>query len=179
MINLADSLPACVQPVPPTTNQVLRLMVATAMLVDGYLERDGEQLQPYLKNCYLLPEARIVLAGTICPRPLVTREFKAACSVDAHYGLLVRLAGSSENAQPSFDIHCGQDGTSLQGFRLWMSEPMGSPWLIGTAGEHTFVRLDATGLIYTDTAPFAHWVERATGFRHGSRFLSIALKGWF
>lgn len=171
--------PTTVEPVPATRAQALRTMLSTAMAVDGYLETDPGRFAAHLQNCYLMPQADLLIAGTMCGRPLMTREFANVCEVGRHDGILVRLAGDPSSLVATFDVYQAGARTTHWAYRLWMCVPHGAAWLVPTAGEGVFVRLDPLGLEFCDAAPFVSDLDRARGLRHGSDYLAIATKGWF
>jgi hypothetical protein len=63
-----------VDPIPEPHVQVRRLMLATSLLIDGHLDKEPERFHPHLRNCFIAPQAGIVIAGTRCPRPMMARE---------------------------------------------------------------------------------------------------------
>lgn len=179
MVYQSDLRPAFVAPIPEPREQAKRLMLATALLVDGFLERDPKRFQPYLENCFLMPEAGLIVGGTFCGRPVVLREFADVCRASELDGILVRFPEEAEPARATFDIKQAHNDRMLCVYRLWLEQPGGSAWLIPTAGSGPFVRLDPLGLEIGDRAPFDCEIERYRGCKFGAEFLSVATQGWF
>jgi len=164
-------------PIPPQCVQVRRLMLATTYLVDGMVETMPEKWHPALENSLVMPLAGIIVAGTRCSRPLLTREVRDIAKAVERNAIIVRAADTAAHA--TFDVVLHGVERPFCGYRLWMPQPVGCAWLIPTAGEKTYVRLDLLGLEVTSTAPFCDEVERYRGLRFGSEFLSVAVQGWF
>lgn len=179
MVYQSDLRPAFVAPIPEPREQAKRLMLATALLVDGFLDQNPKRFQPYLANCFLMPEADLIIGGTFCGRPVVLREFADVCRASELDGILVRFPEESEPARVTFDIKQAHNDRMLCAYRLWIEQPAGSAWLIPTAGLGPFVRLDPLGLEINDRAPFDCEIERYRGCKFAAEFLSVATQGWF
>jgi hypothetical protein len=178
MVFQTDLRPAFVDPIPGGRAPIQRMMLATSALIDGVVDKTPERFQAYLANTYLMPDARLLIGGTLCRRPLVLREFAAVCSVPELDGILVR-ADEDHGSTATFDIKPAHDDRMLCAYRLWMREPSGAAWLVPSAGADPFVRLDPLGLEIGDDAPFTCEIDRARGLKHGTRFMAVADKGWF
>lgn len=164
-------------PIPPQCMQVRRLMLATTVLVDGMVETMPETWHPALENSLVMPIAGIIVAGTRCGRPLMIREVRNIGRAVSRDAIIVRVADSPAHA--SFDVLLNGAERPFCGYRLWMPQPTGCAWLIPTAGEATYIRLDPLGLEVTGLSPFCDEVERHRGLKFGSEFLSVAVQGWF
>ena len=171
--------PTLVEPIPATRAQALRTMLSVSMLVDGVVDTDPGRFERHLGNCFLMPQAGLLLAGTLCRRPLVSREFAQVCAASQYDGILVRIIGDPSSPSVTFEIHQADIGATHWAYRLWMAMPSGPAWLVPSAGEGTFVRFHPLGLDFCDTAPFLCECERVRGLQHGNRYLSIATQGWF
>lgn len=168
-----------VDPIPQPNIHVRRLMLATAMLIDGHLDTEPQHFHPYLRNCFLAPRAGIVIAGTRCPRPLMTREVINVSKAVARDAIIVRLGDDWRAADVTFDVYQFGCDEPLLAYRLWMPQPTGLPWLIPSAGEGTFVRFDPDGLDIGDEPPFGSEFDRHRGLVWASEFIGITTKGWF
>lgn len=164
--------------IPEPNDQVRRLMLATAMLIDGFLDESPEHFHPSLHNTFLAPQAGIIIAGTRCPRPLLTREIVNVAKAVERDAIVVRL-GDEHGGRETFDIHQYGNPAMMMRYCLWMPQPTGAAWLIPTAGEDAFVRFDPHGFDVTDRPPFADCYDRHRGMVWASEFLSVANKGWF
>jgi hypothetical protein len=172
--------PPSVGPVPQTSAQAQRTILSIAMLVDGFLDTDPGQFEERLRNCNVMPQAKLLLASTMCRRPLVAREFASVCGGSGFDGILVRVAGDPSSPVVTFDVHQAEGDTMHWAYRLWMRVRWGQAWLMPVAGEGTFVRLDPLGLEFSELAPFDCNFERARGLCLANEYLSIATtKGWF
>lgn len=173
-----DLRPALVEPIPAARARVQRAMLATSMLIDGIVDITPGRFQPYLANTYLMSQAAVLIGGTFCRRPLVLHEFEDVCRPSALDGVLVRL---SDEVAPSvtFDVKIATEDRMLCAYRLWMPQPNGPAWLIPSAGQEPFVRLDPLGIEIGDTAPFSSKDDRELGCNWGAEFMAIAAKGWF
>jgi hypothetical protein len=178
MVFQTDLRPAFVDPIPEPRVQIGRLMLATALLIDGVLDTNPARFQPYLANTYLMPDAHLLIGGTLCRRPLVLREFGDVCHAAALDGILVRLRDERVSSA-TFDIKPAGDDRILCVYQLWMPQPSGAAWLVPTGGDAPFVRLDPLGLEFSDQAPFDCEIERHRGCKFGAEFLSVAVQGWF
>lgn len=168
-----------VDPIPEPHIQMRRLMLATSMLIAGRLDTEPEDYHPYLRNCFLAPEARIVIAGTRCPRPLMLQALVDISNVAQHDAIVVRLGDPAKTGDVTFDIHVFGTGRADVAYRLWMPQPTGAAWLVPTAGENRFIRFDPAGFDVADDAPFSDAFDRRRGLVWASEFLSVATKGWF
>lgn len=178
MVFLSDLRPALVNPIPAGRLQIRRMMLATSLLIDGPVDQNPERLQPYLANTLLMPNAHLLIGGSLCRRPLVLREFANVCRAAQQDGVLVRLR-HVDSADVSFDVKIAGDDRMLCAYILWMPRLAESAWLIPTAGSLPSVRLDPSGLEISDLPPFDCAAEKARGIQHASEYLSIALLGWF
>jgi len=179
MVYQSDLRPAFVAPIPEPREQAKRLMLAVALLVDGFLDQDPKRFQPYLENCFLMPGADLIVGGTFCRRPVMLREFADVCRASESDGILVRLPEVSIPGLVSFDVKQAHNDRMLCVYRLWLQQPTGSAWLVPSAGEGPFVRLDPLGLDIGDEPPFASEIERYRGLKFGAEFLGVATQGWF
>ena len=179
MVYQSELRPAFVDPIPEPREQAKRLMLAVALIVDGFLDQNPKRFQPYLENCFFMPEAGLIVGGTFCRRPVVLREFADVCRASELDGILVRLPEVSIPALVTFDLKQAHNDRMLCVYRLWLEQPGASAWLIPTAGSGPFVRLDPLGLEIGDRPPFSCEVERFRGLKFGSEFLSVAVQGWF
>lgn len=173
-----DFRPAWVDPIPEPRIQIQRMMLATAMCVDGFVDRNPGRLQPYLSGTYLMPDAHLLLAGTLCRRPLVIREFANVCRAAGLDGIIVRLLDERVSAV-TFDVMQAGADRMLCVYRLWLPQPNGAAWLVPTAGEGSYVRVDPLGLEFVDEPPFSCEIDRYRGCRFGAEFMAIATQGWF
>lgn len=168
-----------VDPIPEPHIQVRRLMLATSVLIDGRLDTEPEALHPNLRNCFFAPDARVVIAGTRCPRPLMLPELVDISNVVKCDAIVVRLGDPTKTGDVTFDIHVFGAGQADVAYRLWMPQPTGTAWLVPTAGEERFIRLDPAGFDVGDDAPFSDACDRHRGLAWASEFLGVATKGWF
>lgn len=168
-----------VDPIPKPHVQVHRLMLATSLLVDGRLDTEPETFHPYLRNCFLAPDAGIVIAGTRCPRPLMLREVVDIANAVQRDAVVVRLGNPFKHGDVTFDVHMFGSECSNVAYRMWMPQPTGAAWLVPTAGEEIYIRLDPAGFDSGEHAPFADEFDRHRGLVWASEFLSVATKGWF
>jgi hypothetical protein len=147
------------------------------MIIDGPLDSAPERFDERLANCLYMPQADLLILGTACKRPLLLDEaveLSNAANTDA---LIVRW--SAEAARCTFDVKkVGADGVFCA-LRLWMPRPGGQPWLIPTAGEAWALSLSPMGAEVSHRPPFVDDAERRSGLVQGSRYLSVALNGWF
>jgi hypothetical protein len=173
-----DFRPAWVEPIPAPRIQIQRMMLATAMCVDGFVDCDPGRLQRYLSGTYLMPDAHLLLAGTLCRRPLVIREFADVCRAADLDGIIVRLLDERVSAV-TFDVMQARSDRMLCVYRLWLSQPAGAAWLVPTVGEGPYVRVDPLGLEFAAEPPFSCEVDRYRGCRFGAEFMAIATQGWF
>lgn len=180
MLKQVEFVPGLVvDPIPEPFIQVRRLMMATSMLIDGYVETKPEHVHPHLRNCFLAPQAGIIIAGTRCARPLLTREIINVGKAVERDAIVVRLGDDRDGDHVTFDVHPYGSDERMLGYRLWMPQPVGPAWLIPTAGEATFVRFDPHGIDISDEQPFADCFDRQRGLVWASQFMSVATKGWF
>lgn len=165
------------EPLPEPRVLARRLMLATSMLVDGFLDGNPERFHPYLQHSLLMPQADLLIVGTACARPLMLREARDAARAITTDVLVVRTWDRS--AQASFDIQLAGDDQPLLAYRLWMPEPGGAAaWLVPTAGNTPYVRLDPMGLEVVDDAPYCSEADRNRGLHFGKDFLSVVVAGW-
>jgi hypothetical protein len=173
-----DFRPAWVEPVPEPRVQIQRMMLATSMLVDGFVDTNPSRFQAYLLGTYLMPQAHLLITGTLCRRPLLLPEFAEVCRTAGLDGIIVRLQDERVSAV-TFDLKQAGSDRMLCVYRLWMPRPNGPAWLIPSAGDGPFVRLDALGLDFVGEAPFLSEIDRFAGLQHGAEFISVAVQGWF
>jgi hypothetical protein len=174
-----DFRPAWVDPIPEPRIQIQRMMLATATCVDGFVDTNPGRIQPYLRGTYLMPDAHILLAGTLCRRPVVMREFADVCRAADLDGIIVRLLDERVSV-PTFDVKQAGNDRMLCVYWLWIRQPGGVAWLVPTAGENgPYVRLDPLGLGFVDQPPFDDDVDRHRGCRFGTEFMAVATQGWF
>lgn len=178
MVLQTELRPAWVDPLPAGRGQTRRMMLATATLIDGYVDTNPGRFHPYLANTYLMADARLLIAGTRCRRPLYLREFADVCRPSGLDGLIVRLQDESGSAV-SFDVKPAGDDRMLCAYRLWMPQPSGAAWLVPSMGEGPFVRLDPLGIELVIEPPFSCEIERYRGLKFGAEFMSVAATGWF
>lgn len=178
MVFSSDLRPAVVDPIPEARVQIRRMMLATSLLVDGAVDQNPERFQPYLANTLLMPDAHLVIGGSLCRRPLVLREFADVCRAAQLDGLLVRLHDENTSAA-TFDVKLAGDDRMLCVYVLWMPRLSGPAWLVPTAGRVPFLRLDPLGFEICDVAPFDCDAERVRGLEHAGEFLAVAAQGWF
>lgn len=179
MLKPSEFVPGLIlDPIPEPFIQVRRLMLATSMLIEGCLDTEPEHFHPHLRNCFLAPQAGIIIAGTRCARPLMTREIVNVGKAVERDALIVRL-GDDAGGRVTFDIHQSGNPKMMLAYRLWMPQPVGPAWLVPTAGEGAFVRFDPDGLDVGNEAPFADCFDRQRGLVWASEFLAVATKGWF
>ena len=177
-VHQTDLRPAFVEPIPQPRVLIQRSMRATSMLIDGPVDTQPERFQRYLANTFLMPQAAVLIGGTMCRRPLVLREFANVCRPSCLDGVLVRLH-DEEPTSVTFDVKAAGDDRMLCAYRLWMPQPSGPAWLIPSAGSGPFVRFDSLGMEFSDTAPFAGEPDRNAGCQFGANFIAVATKGWF
>lgn len=115
--------PAHAEPIPAVRAQVLRTMLSVSMAVDGFVDTDPGRHQSELANCYLMPQAGLLLGGTLCRRPLVMREFADVCRSGRHDGIMVRLLGDPSSLVATFDVHQANADAMHWAYRMWMSVP--------------------------------------------------------
>ena len=125
MVYQSDLRPAFVAPIPEPREQAKRLMLATAVLVDGFLDQDPKRFQPYLENCFLMSGADLIIGGTFCGRPVMLREFADVCRASELDGILVRFPDEPEPARVTFDIKQAHNDRMLCVYRLWIEQPGG------------------------------------------------------
>src|SRR5690242_3405335 len=91
-----------VDPLPEPRAKVRRLMQATAMVVEGLVDTEVGTVDPRLEHCLYMPQARLLVSGTGCRRPLLLRE---AVDVSVAADLDVLLVRSDDGGrQPTFDL---------------------------------------------------------------------------
>jgi hypothetical protein len=164
-------------PMPEPRAAVRRLMLATALVIDGPLETQPERFDGRLANCLYMPQAGLIIGGTGCERPLLLRE-AADMSAAAGLNILIVRTGNTPD-RVTFDYQRVGEDRALCVYRMWMPLPSEAAWLIPSAGEERFLRLTPLGLEIFDRAPFADAGERHLGLVRGKEFLSVATKGWF
>lgn len=177
-VHQTDLRPAFVEPIPEPRALIQRSMLAASMLIDGPVDTQPARFQPYLANTYLMPQAAVVIGGTLCRRPLVLREFADVCRPSCLDGVLVRLHDEQSSAV-TFDVKMAGDDRMLCAYRLWMPQPSGSAWLVPSAGSGPFARFDPLGIEFGDTPPFSSEADRFAGCKFGAEFMAVATKGWF
>lgn len=166
-----------VEPVPEPRAKVKRLMIATSVVIEGLVDHQPGRTDPRLANCLYMNQAGVIIAGTACRRPMMLRE-AADISAAADQDVLV-VRPDESTAYATFDLKRADFDTMLCGYRMWMTWPSESAWLIPTAGEMEHVRMTPVGLEVHDKAPFANDWERRKGLAHATEFLSVAVQGWF
>lgn len=164
-------------PVPPPRVQATRLMLATALKIEGYLDQDPTEFHPALENSMMMPEANLVIVGTGCSRPLVTRE--AMAIAEAVECDLIIVRASETPGRASYDVKLRGTHRPYIAHKLWIPRPTGTGWLIPSVGEGDGIRLGQDGLTAQFDPPYEDWVDRHRGLEHGAEFLSIAVQGWF
>lgn len=164
-------------PIPEPPVHVRRLMLALGTIVDGYLDQDPQHWHPSLLHSMVLPGADIVLAGTRCRRPLVTREVGNIARAVDHDAIIVRAAEEPKHA--TFDVLLRHVSRPFLGYRLWLGQPLGSAWLVPSGAERTYIRLDGRGLELSPESPFEDEVDLYRGLKAAGEYLSIAVRGWF
>lgn len=162
-------------PEPPI--HVQRLMLALTVAVDGFVDRWPHEFHPALLHSFVMPQADVIVAGTRCTAPLLVREVGDIAKAVSRDAIIVRAARDPKHA--SFDIVLQAVERPLLAYQLWMRQPMGTAWLVPTAGERAHVRLDPFGLELSLEAPYTDEVDRHRGLKAGSEFLSVAVTGWF
>ncbi len=164
-------------PIPEPPVQIRRLMLAIGTILDGFIDQDPQYWHPALLHSMVVPGADIVLAGTRCRRPLVTREVGNIARAVDRDAIIVRAAEEAKHA--TFDVLLRHVERPFMGYRLWIRQPLGSAWLVPTGGERTFLRLDGLGLELSPEAPFEDEIDAYRGLKAGAEYLSIAVQGWF
>jgi hypothetical protein len=162
-------------PAPPI--HVRRLMLATTVAVDGFVDQTPEAFHPALEHSFLMPQADIMVAGTRCSTPLLVREVRNIAAAFERDAIIVRA--TEEPSHATFDVILRCVARPFLGYRLWIRQPAGAAWLVPSAGERAFVRLDPLGLEVACEAPYTDEVDRYRGISAGGEFLSVAVRGWF
>ena len=153
------------------------LMYAIASKIDGYLDQDPTSFSPLLEHNFYLPEANLVIVGTSCSRPLVTRE--AMLVTEAVGANLLIVRSSDTPGRASFDVRLSGGDCIFVAYRLWIPRPTGTGYLVPSVGDAPCLRLEQTGLEVEMTPPYETWAERYIGLEHGAEYLSVATQGWF
>lgn len=166
-----------VDPLPAPRVKVRRLMLATSVAIEGLVDHEPGRNDPRLANCLHMRQARVIIVGTACRRPMMLPE-AAKISAAAHQDVLVVRPDESAD-YATFDLKRAGIDRMLCGYRMWMTWPSVGAWLIPTAGEEQHVRMTPIGLEVHAKAPFASNRERQKGFAHAKEFLSVAVQGWF
>lgn len=177
-VHQTDLRPAFVEPIPEPRALIRRTMRAASLLIDGPVDTRPDRFQRYLANTFLMPQAAVVIGGTMCRRPLVLREFADVCRPSCLDGVLVRLSDEQASAV-TFDVKAAGDDRMLCAYRLWMPHSSGPAWLVPSAGDGPFARFDPLGIEFGDAPPFASEADRVAGCKFGSEFIAVAAKGWF
>lgn len=164
-------------PIPEPPVQIRRLMLAMGTILDGFIDQEPQYWHPALLHSIVVPGADIVLAGTRCRRPLVTREVGNIARAVDRDAIIVRAADEPKHA--TFDVLLRHISRPFLGYRLWLRQPLGSAWLVPSGAERTFIRLDGLGLELSLEAPFDDEVDLYRGLKAGGEYLSIAVRGWF
>lgn len=164
--------------IPPPHASTRHLMLATSFLIDGPVDPYPAQKDSALANCLDMPKAGLIIAGTRCRRPLMTREVNSAVISARRDAIVVRSADERGPNVVSFDVHLLGGGLPLLAYRLWMPQPFGSAWLIPTTCDQPFLRLDPAGLDMQDDPPFDDSVDQRRGFAWANQYLSVAHQGW-
>ena len=146
-------------------------MLAVAALIDVPLDITPHRTGILPEGCWWLPQARLILFGSACGRPLLLNEVRTICSGTGLSGLLVR-----ECCVPAARTHYSLDAFHAGRWHarhlLWISEG-GSGWLIPDVGsDATYLRLSQWGLDGTGEAPFRKPDERSTGLIRGDDYLA-------
>ncbi|WP_343345895.1 hypothetical protein WJT74_01205 [Sphingomicrobium sp. XHP0239] len=170
--------PDFVDPIPEPRELVKRLMLATAIVIDGYLDQEPEAHHPWLENCFLAPEAGIIIAGTGCRRPLLLREVGHVADAVSRDAIIVRSTDQPRPHLATFDVKIAGMSRMLCGYFLWRPQPSGDAYLIPSVGDGPHVRLDRKGMELVNEPPFDDEVERYRGIQWGSELLSVASTGW-
>lgn len=187
LVEMHDPMPVYVEPlqvgapplIPEPHPTVRHLMLAMSLLIDGKVDVDPARNNPAAANCFELPAASLILAGTRCRRPLMVREVATVGRQVGRDAIVVRTGREFEPARISFDIHLLHGGLPLMGYRLWMPQPAGNAWLVPSTSEEPFIRLDPNGLDVGDCWPFVDEFDLHRGMVWANQYLSVATKGWF
>lgn len=164
-------------PIPEPPMQIRRLMLAIGTILDGFIDQSPQYWHPALLHSMVVPAADIVLAGTRCRRPLVTREVSNIARAVDRDAIIVRAAEVPKHA--TFDVLLRHINRPFLGYRLWLRQPLGRAWLVPTGAERNFIGLDGLGLELSPEAPFDDEVDLYRGLMAGGEYLSIAVRGWF
>lgn len=165
--------------IPQPHSSIHHLMLATSSLIDGPVDPFPARKDPTLANCLDMPKAGLIIAGTRCRRPLMTREVNSIVHDARRDAIVVRAADERGPNVVSFDIHLLGIGLPLLAYRLWMRQPWGSAWLIPTTCDQPFFCLEPAGLDMRDEPPFDDEIDQRRGLAAARQFLSVATKGWF
>ncbi|WP_265587212.1 hypothetical protein [Sphingomicrobium arenosum] len=152
-------------------------MLAIGMLIDGVVDQKPETFHPYLKHSVMLAEANVVVLGTSCQRPLLIREGLAVAN--AVTCDLVISRASDKPGHATFDAKLQGDDRLFLAYRVWISRPTGTAWLIPSAGEGPCIRLEQDGLKIEEDPPYLDWADKYRGLEFGAEILGIAVAGWF
>ncbi len=159
MYQMTKPLLGCAPVVPPTS-------VATNLRLHGFVSatrvhiNDGAPRDTgLLSRCYPASSAELLIAGTSCKRPLISREMELLCEVTGYHGVLLR-----------FDVDRGAKFDILpQESRIWLCDYLawrrrdGDLWLIPSTIDGVFIRTSITGLDFEETPPFDSMSERHAG----------------
>lgn len=166
-----------VDPIPEPRQRVRRMMLAAATIVDGPLDAQPERLDERLAGCLYMPQANLIISGTVCARPLLLRQATAISDASGLDTMVVR--GVDNEAYATFDVKKVGVDQMFCAYRMWMPRPSEAAWLIPVAGEPAFFRVTPMGLELHQREPFADWAERRIGLLRGAEYMSVAVKGWF
>lgn len=164
-------------PIPPASIQVRRLMLATTCMVDGYVEPMPEKWHPALENSLVMPLAGLIFVGTRCGRSMMIREVQNIANAVGRDAIIVRASDTPKHA--TYDVLLQGVNKPFLGYRLWIAPLSGSTWLVPSAGETAHIRLGTFGLEVINQPPFLDEIERHRGLRHANELLSVAVQGWF
>lgn len=76
-------------------------------------------------------------------------------NVVRHDAIVARLGDRARTGDVIFNIHVFGSKRADVAYRLWMPRPTGAAWLIATAGEARFIRLDLAGFDMADDALYS------------------------
>lgn len=165
--------------IPPPHGSIWHLMLATSSIIEGPVDTDPASKAPLLANCLDMPKAGLIITGTRCRRPLMTREVNRIGHRVRRDAIVIRASDERVPNRVSFDIHLLGAGIPLMGYRLWIPRPHECAWLIPSTCDQPFVRLDPDGLDMQDEPPFDDAEELRRGLIWAGQFMSVATKGWF
>lgn len=161
---------------PVPRRQVRFLMEALAMAVGGPVDRNGGGLDPSLSTWLLLHEARLLIGGTACARPLLMPEAAAARRLTGFDTIIVR---PHPEHHASFDVLPFSSSVWSCDTRLWMERPASGAWLMPADGLAEVFRLAPAGLTQAADPPVGDELSERRGYAYGRLLLDVATQGWF